>query len=69
MKKVGAPPVSDSFILAIDLGTSSLKLALVSLRGEVAGFRRRVRPRTSPLSARRESRNEKGNCEALSDDA
>ncbi len=36
--------MSDSYILAIDLGTSSLKLALVSLRGEVAGFATRTLP-------------------------
>ena len=34
----------DSYILAIDLGTSSLKLALVSTRGEVAGFTTRTLP-------------------------
>ena len=36
--------MSDSYILAIDLGTSSLKLALVSLRGEVAAFATRTLP-------------------------
>lgn len=36
--------MSDSYILAIDLGTSSLKLALVSVRGEVAGFTTRPLP-------------------------
>lgn len=36
--------MSDSYILAIDLGTSSLKLALVSVRGEVAGFATRPLP-------------------------
>ena len=36
--------MSDPHILAIDLGTSSLKLALVSVRGVVAGFTTRTLP-------------------------
>lgn len=34
--------MSDEYILAIDLGTSSLKLALVSVRGQVVGFTTRA---------------------------
>ena len=40
----GAAAMSDPHILAIDLGTSSLKLALVSVRGAVAGFTTRPLP-------------------------
>lgn len=40
-------PVSDNHLLAIDLGTSSLKLALVSTRGKVAGFT--TRPLTTQM--------------------
>ena len=40
----GAAAMSDPHILAIDLGTSSLKLALVSVKGEVAGFTTRALP-------------------------
>jgi xylulokinase len=43
-KRLYGAGMSDSYILAIDLGTSSLKLALVSLRGEVAGFATRTLP-------------------------
>ena len=40
----GAAAMSEPHILAIDLGTSSLKLALVSVKGEVAGFTTRALP-------------------------